>query len=66
MTTTGGDEMTPDAVMKLAQSVLRLRAEGKEEQAKAKLAHLSRREHDRVTLCITQLERNPPDGVEFS
>ena len=55
--------MTPNEVIELAQSVLRLRKEGQEEQAKAKLAHLGREEHARVTRCITELESNPPDAV---
>ena len=55
--------MTSDEVLRLAQSVLRLRKEGQEEQAKAKLAHLGPKEHDRVTRCITELESDPPDTV---
>ena len=56
--------MTSDEVLRLAQSVLRLRKEGQEEQAKAKLADLEPKEHDRVTRCIAELESNPPDAAE--
>ena len=55
--------MTWNDVLELAQCVRRLRKEGQEEQAKAKLAHLGPKEHDRVTRCITELESDPPDTV---
>ena len=58
------DQMTHQDVMTLAENVLRLRAEGKDEQATAELSHLCKADHGRVTLFIAQLEANPPGAVK--